>query len=453
MQFRPPGLIDDFARSARADELAAGWHAVVDSWLTRGTETTDGLFFNPAAAGAPTDGATAPIVWDAFPLVIRNWFDGQPDGDRLTFEAAETLRPTRYNGRPLRAVRNGRLAEELEVFSRQQDEYCEWAVERRDGEISRVVFTSEGPEYWEFLASGTAPFFPDGDPRRELTAGDPDLVLALYREHVSPEVAAEDLFWPHDVAVWTGTNWVYFARAGEYNRLNEWTTTRGLMHLTHPANTLAGEVRVAAAATVLRTVADDAASFACCAGFADVNRSSDPLIGYGVNQAARAGNLVSLADPMGLYIAGMNTGALSDPSAWSVTRGSAEDRMILRARVDVAPGTELTVGGLPLEWGGQLVQHIGMILTGLLAHNDGQQPGVRDCAVRCCTHPERRSFRTTVPIAGDCADVRWEELEPYLPGTRPAPAPLRAALTAGDDADEPVGPGALPAAGSGAGVR
>src|SRR4029450_7744917 len=103
------------------------------------------------------------------------------------------------------------------------------------------------------------------------------------------------------------------------------------MHLTHPANTLAGEVRVAAAATLLRADAADAEAFACCAGFAEVNRSSDPLIGFGVNQAARAGNAVALADPMGLYIAEMNTGALGDPSAWRVVRGSAEDQMVLRA--------------------------------------------------------------------------------------------------------------------------
>jgi hypothetical protein len=127
--------------------------------------------------------------------------------------------------------------------------------------------------------------------------------------------------------------------------------------------------------------------------------------------------------------------------------------MILRARVDVPPGAELTVGGVPLQWGGQLVQHIGMVLTGLVARRAGPQPAVRDCAVRCCRHPDRRSFRTTVPIAGDCADVRWEELEPYLQSTASSPGPLRAALAAHDDADEPVGPGPLAGVGSGAGAR
>jgi hypothetical protein len=338
----------------------------------------------------------------------------------------------------LRAVRDGRLAEELEVFHRQQDEYCEWSVERANSEITGITFTSEGPEYWEFLASGTAPFFEDGDPRRDLTPGDPELLLALYREHVSADVQPEDLFWPHDVAAFTGSGWVYFAHAGDYNRLNRWTTTHGLMHLTHPANTLAAEVGLAAAATVLRTEASDAESFACCAGFAEVNRSSDPLIGFAVNQAARAGHAVGLADPLGLYIAGLNTGVLEDPSVWTVTRGSAEEQMILRARVDVPAGSPLTVAGVPLEWGGQLARHIGMVLTGLVARHPGPPPGVRGCAVGCCTHPDRPSFRTTVPIGADCASVDWAALEPYLPGTG-ARRDL-AGLRRGSDPDVAVGP-------------
>lgn len=437
VHFRPPGRIGDFARSSRPEELAEGWDAIVDSWFTQAAQSTDGLFFNPAAPDAPV-GEPVPVVWDAFPLAITHWFDGQPDGDRLTFEAAETLRPLRYSGRPLRAVRDGRLAEELEVFHRQQDEYCEWFVERTDGEITDVWFTSEGPEYWEFLASGTAPFFDEGDPRCDLTPGDPELVVALYREHVSPAVEMADLFWAHDVAAFTGDRWVYVAYAGDYNRLNRWTTTDGLMHLTHPANTLAGEVRVAAAATVLRTEASDAETFACCAGFAEVNRSSDPLIGFGVNRAARAGHAVGLADPLGLYIAGLTTGVLDDPSVWTVTRGSAEEQMVLRARVEVPPGSPLTVAGVPLEWGGQLARHIGMVLTGLVAPHAGAPPGVRGCAVGCCTHPERPSFRATVPIGADCASVDWPALEPFLPGSG-ARRDL-AGLRHGSDPDMSVGP-------------
>ena len=34
-----------------------------------------------------------------------------------------------------------------------QDEYCEWSVTRNAaGKITKVMFTSEGPEYWKYLA-------------------------------------------------------------------------------------------------------------------------------------------------------------------------------------------------------------------------------------------------------------------------------------------------------------
>jgi hypothetical protein len=413
--FDPPGRVADFGRSPQEQELAEGWHTVVGSWLTGAVERTDGLFFNPNSEGAPAGGERAPVLWDAFPLVIRNWFDSQPDGDRLAFQAAETLRPVRFGGRRLRAVRDGRLAEELDVVHRQQDEYCEWFVERRDGLITGVQFTSEGPEYWEFLASGTAPFFAEGDPRRDITAGDPDLLLTLYREHISPDVAAGDLVWHHDVAAFDGTNWSYYAREGEYNRLNTWNTTHGAMHLTHPANTLGAEVSLAADATVLRDAPDDAEALICCAGYGDVNRSSDPLIGFGVNQVAAANNFVSLADPVGLYIAELNVGALSDPTAWRVTRGSAEEEMILRARVDIPDGTGLTVGGIPLEFGGQVAEHIRMVLNGFLVPRTGALPAPRGCEASCCTHPDRPAFKAPVAVGGDCSRVPWDALKPYLP--------------------------------------
>ena len=109
--------------------------------------------------------------------MIKRWFESEIGGDAKMYRAADAPRPMR-----LRAVRNGALAEEVEVFRRQQDEYCEWFAERRDGEITGIQFTSEGPEYWRFLMSGTTSFFTGSDPRRTITQGDPDLVLALYRE-------------------------------------------------------------------------------------------------------------------------------------------------------------------------------------------------------------------------------------------------------------------------------
>jgi hypothetical protein len=409
VRFSPPARIDDFARSAKADELAAGWDAVIDDWLTSAVGNADGRFYNPNQAGAPVGGTEAPIAWDAFPLVIKRWYESEIGGDAKMYRAADAPRPMR-----LRAVRNGALAEQVEVFRRQQDEYCEWFVERRNGAITGIQFTSEGPEYWRFLTTGTASFFAEGDRRRDITAGDPDLALALYREHVSPDVQVEDLLWPHDVAQQTSTGWRFFAFAGEYNELNRWTTTDGAMHLTHRSNTLRAEVELAAGATVLRNAAANARSLICCGGFGDVNRSSDPLIGLAVNRAVAAGKSLTLADPIGLYMSAINLTALSDPAAWTPVRGSAAEGKILRARIDVPPGG-LQVGGIPLEHGGQVAEHIQMILTGLVNDATDGAPPVRDCLSTCCTNPDRADFRIVVDPQDDCGSIAWSSLAPFLP--------------------------------------
>jgi hypothetical protein len=436
-RFAPPAQIDDFIRSTKADELAAGWDAVVDSWLTD-VATPGGAFYNPHAAGAPTGGTEAPIAWDAFPLTIKQWFDAELGGDDKKYRCADTLRPVRRGGRRLRAVRNGRLAEELDVFHRQQDEYCEWFVERTDGAITGIQFTSEGPEYWEFLMSGTRPFFPPGDPRRAITDGDPELVLALYREHVDARVQLEDLVWQHDVASWDAADqvWRRHASAGDYNRLNRWNTTDGAMHLTHPSNTLQAEVRLAADGTVLRNAPANARAMICCAGYGSASRSSDPLIGFAVNQAVAAGNAVTLADPIGLYVAGINTAALSDPTAWRAVRQSPTGDRILRGRID-APAGGLQVGGSPLRWGGQVADHIQMVLTGLLTPLAGPRPPRQDCGSRCCHHPDRPEFVVVVAAGDECDSVPWPQQAPFLPDPA-APGPAAAPLPPGRDQGEPV---------------
>jgi hypothetical protein len=46
----------------------------------------------------------------------------------------------------------------------------------------------------------------------------------------------------------------------------------------------------------------DSNDLICCSGYGEPNRNSDPTIGSSVNAQARAGNWVSLRDPVGLYI-------------------------------------------------------------------------------------------------------------------------------------------------------
>src|SRR4051812_40509848 len=141
-----------------------------------------------------------------------------------------------------------------------QDEYCEWSVTRRaDGKITRVTFTCEGPEYWELLARTR-----------------PDVVLALYQQHVSQAVQRDDLF----------------DASGSYIQRNKWnsTTTTGAMHLIQGANTLGAEIELSAAASIVRHIGGrdltGEQELIECAEYGVAQRNSDPHIGGVVNSVA-----------------------------------------------------------------------------------------------------------------------------------------------------------------------
>ena len=177
------------------------------------------------------------------------------------------------------------------------------------GKITRVDLTCEGPEYWEFLSRVA-----------------PDVLVALYRRHVSPDATKAQLM-----------------PGGAYNPGNVWNTAPGAMHLTHPANSLGAEIKLAADATVLRKrgnrVLTDADELITCAGFGERLRSSDPRIGADVNAPREEGYAITLADPVALYIVRLETQGWRRPDGKPVgdylriTRGKAG--MGLRAVYEV----------------------------------------------------------------------------------------------------------------------
>src|SRR5262249_31190254 len=135
-----------------------------------------------------------------------------------------------------------------------QDEYCEWSVTRdsNTGKITKVTFTCEGPEYWSFLAQVN-----------------PDKLLSLYQQFVSPQVRKQDLFFS----------------SGEYRANNKWnnSTTNGAMHLVQPNNNLGAEIDIAVRSTVVRringTVLTGERELIDCGGYGEPERNSDPHIG------------------------------------------------------------------------------------------------------------------------------------------------------------------------------
>jgi hypothetical protein len=303
-------------------------------------------FYNPTTTDTPDPHAEAVISWIGFPRLITL---KHPGNRQAALKDADTP---------------------LASGERKQDEYLEWFVTRRGGKIVRVDFTCEGPEYWKFLAKHS-----------------PAKLLTLYQQLISPAVKQADLF----------------TAAGAYNPLNQWNTKKGAIHLNQRNNTLGAEINIAAFATILRqqagTAVTDADALIRCAQFGAAGRASDPTIGAQVNALARAGNLITLKNPVGLYIDSINLagftnpdGTPANPAVFRIVRG--QPGSALRAVFEAPAGAgfvvgDMRIGGEAITFGGQLAEHITMKLTGVAfaagVHNHAQAcevplPGIAPAA-------------------------------------------------------------------------
>jgi len=211
-------------------------------------------------------------------------------------------------------------------------------------------------------------------------------------------------------------------KAGTYNKYNKWNTKRGAVHLTHEANTLSAEVNLASRATIARLDVneepiEDPTALACCTQYGDPNRDSDPNIGATANKAVRDGNLLTLTDPIGLYIAAFDTSGIKlraeaelapgtpQPSEWwEPVRGermSADGvSRILRIEYTIPEGatmpaqgggrrplvlTDLTIDGDPVTLAGALAELVTMhlVVTAWPAGGAASQPALH-CNSTCC---------------------------------------------------------------------
>lgn len=322
IQFEPPGYLDDLDAAGR--RAWSDWISEQMDLARAGRpQENDGprlQFFNPAKNPPDADAVEADIEWTAFPRQVQIG----TSGDLARWRRADASRDN-------------------------QDEYCEWSVERIEGKISRVTFTCEGPEYWKFLA-----------------ATNPQKVVELYKKHVSADVREQDLF----------------DGAGRYRQRNIWnnSTTGGAMHLIQPNNTLSAEIELAGGASLTRNRSDGAPIVESrelieCSGYGAIERHSDPHIGDVVNMHARAKSDIALANPVGLYFAGLNTTSWKCPDGrdpqqlWRYTRG--KDGKFLRAIAEAPEGAGFLLGdvlidGKAIAFGSQIADHIRIKLTGLV---------------------------------------------------------------------------------------
>jgi hypothetical protein len=260
---------------------------------------------------------------------------------------------------------------------RDQDEYCEWKVfTEGSGKILRVVFTSEPPEYYHFLYDPT-----DVDPgAADLVKFTRGLLVRLYQERCGTKsIILADL-------ETTGT-------PKEYDPGNKWNN-ECCVHLQQPENTLIAQIDIAARASVVRSssgsVITDVKTLIGCDPFGRPERQSDPTIGDNVNKLARQNRFLTLANPVGLYMSALDTSGWTTPDGtdpqtfWKVLKGTADKdphkSMIVRAEFVVPASkkytvSDITIGGVPIEFGSQIAEQLEMRLGALYGPVDKDPEG------------------------------------------------------------------------------
>ena len=407
--FTPPADQVDFPndkeRQAALDEL---WSTNVeafteqaitgDPWNETGASDQT-MYYNSLVTDIPEGSQAVPVTWDAFPNRLNQYLG--PDASPPNFysyslaqlwELADT---GMQGGKPLPNIPetlcpqpdwNPRKLHAYGPYGPRgwQDEYCEWAVTHNSkGQIIRVDFTCENPEYWYSLSRIS-----------------PETAAAIYQDTLNAglpaglqvTVTAQDL---QLVDPSTGQPVIDPSTgAPAYNPLNKWNLgpvsvrtgspgdTGGAMHLTSTPNTLQTELGLAGGATVLRTIGNqDPQALICCSQYGQPYRHSDPHIGQSVNQVVSSNYQVALANPSGLYIQQPDFSTYSLPAGndgrsaegcWNVIRGRQVlidpvtgqrfgGNFILHAAFEVPEEwgftvSDITIGGQPIQYGAQIVE-------------------------------------------------------------------------------------------------
>jgi hypothetical protein len=314
-------LVTRFDTPASVRDLPLGsafyddWHSFLASRLntTAASGTATGEFYDASEVDVNVL-AKRSLVWMAFPRQVlvahrddRNAAFAQADGDV--------------------------------AFRDPQNEYCEWHVKRNaGGKITKVVFVTESPEYWE-----------------RLWTADRARVVALYQTFVDPAVVEADL------------------RVGgpgsAYNKFNPFNTTNGIVHLIQSINTLSAALGLAQGSIHTGAARD---------GYETpppgLRTSVDPRVILDIGALARTGLSLTLRDPIGLYITGYDDTGWTKPDGspvddyWQIVRGSPGQ--ILRLEYRVPPGAgfvvgDIRIGGRRIEWGGQIAEHVTCTVGGV----------------------------------------------------------------------------------------
>lgn len=422
--YSSPAFIQDFpADSQQAMEMARRWTINVGGWIAQAMPSSSPCFFyDPCSTDIPEGTPSAFVSWSAFPGRMMQYLSDSPPNEPANpynlnlnkiYELADTGwydTDATFGEIPVQVCPEACWSGPRQAYGPYgprgwQDEYCEWSTARnQEGNLVRVDFCCENPEYWNTLWQV-----------------DPERVVQIYQDvlnaDVPPErriqVTLDDLTLrdPEGRAVIDPST-----GRPAYNPLNRWNSgpvswrvgdatqfSGGVMHLTSTPNVLSTELALAGAATVQYQPKDgsgnsDPQALICCGNYGQEYRHSDPKIGQTVNVVVADQNLVCLANPVGLYI---QNPVLSDPSLfafgphlvpgtdvpidakpsdiWQVIRGSDSvvdpvtqaafpGCMILHAACQIpsswlAMNPRLTLADMmvarqPIRWGGQIAAQL-----------------------------------------------------------------------------------------------
>lgn len=328
-------LLARFDPPADSNELDdPGRQSWSDDFLAFHTELFAARFpqyYDPRAVETPNNLAPTPVVWSAFPARLINL------PNEIRWATADANRD-------------------------EQDEYCEWLTTRdSSGVVTKVTFTTEVPDYWSHIAEQSE-----------------DLLLSLYQDLVSDDVQLTDL---QDAD-------------GNYRRTNQWNDaadSSGITHLQQQTNTLLAALDIVANSTILRQVngklVTDRQQLVSCGGLGNPRRNSDPQIAEVVNDAAALGAEVTLANPVGLYLDGLQVGGIVAPDGadaatfWNIERGTHEKAVRATFQVPEERGYavgDLTIHGAPVEWGAQVADKV-RVRVEVFAKPGGHHPQAQPC--------------------------------------------------------------------------
>lgn len=220
-----------------------------------------------------------------------------------------------------------------------QDEYVEWRVETSGGNISRITFTTEFPEYYQALAAISVDA----------------LIEGIQAVHPGADPTTAELFGAAATAAQLGDP-LFRARAiKERAHVNPWNNgQKGILFLTQGQNTMGALFTLVDRCAIPRP--NLPVGSVCGISPCGDGRNSDPRICAAAQGESRVGNAITLTDPVGIEIVKLEgswaingtsiPNVNTDPSIWSVSRNGR------RATLTVKPG--LTLDGNAITTGTQV---------------------------------------------------------------------------------------------------